>query len=167
MMPFTLRSIVITIAVATIVGPAGAAVDIPKEGRLDFNYCMAGKADYTELRSGLAIGQFESWAGTYANGVTKAFDRMGSRCVGAYEIVEGKYRDYGVCTMADTDGDKWLMHFETGADLNGKWVALGGSGKYEGITASASYGPIGEIPPPAAPGAYNKCNRNTGTYRLR
>jgi hypothetical protein len=60
-----------------------------------------------------------------------------------------------------------LMRFETGGDMGGKWVAVGGSGKYEGMTASATYAPVGEIPPGAAPGIYNKCNRNTGTYRLK
>jgi hypothetical protein len=59
------------------------------------------------------------------------------------------------------------MRFETGGDMGGKWVAVGGSGKYEGMTASATYAPVGEIPPGAAPGIYNKCNRNTGTYRLK
>lgn len=144
-----------------------AAVDMPKEGRFDFNYCMGGKVGYSELRAGLAMGEFEGVASTYANGAGKAFDRQGSRCIGVYEIVDGKYRDYGVCTQVDADGDKWLMRFDTGGDMSGKWVVVGGTGKYEGMSATGSYAPVGDLPPAAGPGTYNKCNRNTGTYKLR
>jgi hypothetical protein len=160
------RTLVVAAPLFAVALPAAAA-DLPKEGRFDFNYCMAGKTDYTELKSGLATGMFEGWAATYANGGTRAFDRQGSRCVGVYEIIDGKYRDYGVCTQVDADGDKWLMRFETGGDMGGKWVVVGGSGKYDGMTGSATYVPVGEIPPGAAPGIYNKCNRNTGTYRMK
>lgn len=161
-----LRASVATV-LALAASQASAAVDMPREGRFDFNYCMGGKAGYSEVRSGLATGEFDSVAGTYANGGTKAFDRQGSRCFGVYEIVDGKYRDYGICTQVDADGDKWIMRFETGADMSGKWVALGGSGKYEGMTANGTYTPVGDVPVPAVPGVYNKCNRNTGTYRLK
>lgn len=158
-----------TLAVAALLvgSQAPAAVEIPKEGRFDFNYCMGGKAAYSEVRAGLATGEFDLVASTYTNGPGKAFDRQGSRCVGVYEIVDGKYRDYGVCTQVDADGDKWIMRTETGADMGGKWVAVGGSGKYEGMTATGSYAPVGAIPPAAAPGVFNRCNRNTGTYKLR
>ena len=71
-----------------------------------------------------------------------------------------------MCTNVDADGDKWMERFETGAEITGKWVATGGTGKYEELAASGNYASVGETPP-AAPGAYNKCNRNTGTYRLR
>jgi hypothetical protein len=81
-------------ALAILLGFAGsgfAAVTLPHEGNFDFNYCMAGKSDYTELRTGLAIGQFESFASTYTNSEPPAFDHQGSRCIGAYEIVNGNY----------------------------------------------------------------------------
>ncbi len=167
MMSRNLSGLVVLAGVVASIGSAQGAVDIPKEGRLDYNYCMVGKSDYTELRPGLAMGAWDLGASTYANGGTKAFDRMGSRCVGWYEIVDGKYSDTHVCTLVDADGDKWMSKGQTHPDFSGKWTAIGGTGKYEGLTASGIFQQIGDVPPPFAPGAFNKCNRITGTYKLR
>lgn len=161
------RRLFVLVSLAAPLAAAHAAVDIPKEGRFDFNYCMAGKFDYTELRPGVGMGAWDLGAGTYANGGTKAFDRMGSYCVGAYEIVDGKYQDWHVCTMVDADGDKWLLRGQTGPDGTGKWIAASGTGKYEGMIANGTLGPVGEVPAARAPNTFNKCNRNTGTYKLR
>lgn len=161
-----LRNLILTTA---FVLPTAAqpAVSIPREGGFDYNFCMAGKFDHIELKPGLAIGNWELGAGTYANGASKAFDRMGGRCVGVYEIVEGTYQDRHVCTMVDADGDKWLLRGETRANGSGQWVAVGGTGKYEGMAASGSFAEVDKAPPGNAPTAFNKCNRNTGTYKLR
>ena len=85
---------------------------------------------------------------------------------GAYEIVGGAYRDYGVCTRVDADGDKWFMRYETGADLSGTWTAIGGSGKYAGMAAKGEYRPIGNVPG-LVPNGFKSCNHYTGYYKLQ
>lgn len=138
-----------------------------REGRFDFNICKFGKADYPRLAKGLVSDSFNRIAAAmYDNGGSKDFDQQGSRCVGTYEIVGGEYRDSGVCTRVDTDGDKWLMRYETRADLSGTWMAVGGSGKYEGMTAKGDYRPVGNIPG-LVPNGFKSCNHYSGTYQLK
>lgn len=138
-----------------------------REGRFDFNVCKFGKADYPRHAKGLVGDSFNRIAASmYDNGGSKDIDQQGSRCVGAYEIVGGKYRDYGVCTQVDADDDRWLMRYETGADLSGTWVAVGGSGKYEGMSAKGEYRPIGNVPG-VVPGGFKSCNHYTGAYKLK
>ncbi|MGQ0579505.1 MAG: hypothetical protein ACT4PQ_11430 [Betaproteobacteria bacterium] len=152
-------------AVGWISAPLSA--EMIREGRFDFDICKFGKADYPWLAKGLVSGSFDRIAASiYDNGRPKDIDRGISRCVGAYEVVGGRYRDYGVCTQVDADGDQWRMRYETGADLIGTWVAMGGSGKYEGITAKGEYRPVGNVPGVMA-GGFKSCNHNTGSYRLK
>ena len=143
------------------------SAEMLKEGRFDFNICKFGKNDYPELAKRLISGSFDRiTASMYDNGGSNSSDPQGLRCVGVYEIVGGEYRDYGVCTQVDADGDKWLMRYETGVDLSGTWVAVDGSGKYEGMTAKGEYRPIGNVPG-VVPGGFKSCSHNTGTYKLK
>ena len=152
-------------AVGWISTPLSA--EMIREGRFDFNICKFGKADYPRLAKGLVSGSFDRIAASiYDNGGSEDIGQQDSRCVGAYEVVGGRYRDYGVCTQVDADGDKWLMRYETGADLIGTWVAVGGSGKYEAMTAEGEYRPNGNVPGVLA-GGFKSCNHNTGTYKLK
>lgn len=152
-------------AMGWISTPLGA--EILREGRFDFNFCKFGKADYPRQARGLVSGSFDRIAASlYDNGGSKDIDQQGSRCVGAYEVVGGQYRDYGVCTQVDADGDKWLMRYETRADLGGTWIAVGGSGKYEGIMAKGEYRPIGNVPG-LVPNGFKSCNHYTGAYKLK
>jgi hypothetical protein len=48
----------------------------------------------------------------------------------------------------------------------GTWTAAAGTGKYQGMVAKGSYGPLGLIPS-SVPGKETRCNRNTGTYTLK
>jgi hypothetical protein len=146
--------------------PTPVSAEILREGRFDFNFCKFGKADYPRQAEGLVSGSFgRIIASMYDDGDLKDIDQQGSRCVGTYEIVGGSYRDYGVCTQVDADGDKWFMRYETGADLSGTWVAAGGSGKYEGMTAKGEYRPTGNVPG-LVPNGFKSCNHYTGTYKL-
>ena len=105
-------------------------------------------------------------ASIYGKGGSNDIDRGSPRCVGTYEITGGRYRDHGTCTLVDADGDKWLMRYETGADLAGTWVAVEGSGKYEGMEARGEYRPVGNVPGVLA-GGFKSCNHNTGLYTLK
>jgi len=155
----------LTLAAGWISTPLGA--DMLREGRVDFSFCKFGKADYPRQARGLINGSFDRIAASlHGNGGLNSFDQHGSPCVGTYEIVDGSYRDYGVCTQVDADGDKWLMRYETGANLAGTWMAVGGSGKYEGIVAKGEYRPIGHVPG-LVPNGFKSCNHYSGIYKLK
>lgn len=146
---------------------APLSAEMLREGRFNFNICQFGKADYPRHAKALVSDAFDRIAASMRDeGGSKGIDRQGSRCVGAYEIVGGAYRDYGVCTRVDADGDKWLMRYETAADLSGTWMAMGGSGKYAGMAAKGEYRPIGNVPG-LVPNGFKSCNHYTGAYKLQ
>lgn len=147
--------------------PTPLNAEMLREGQFDFNICKFGKVDYPWQAKGLISDSFDRIAASVnENGRSKDIDRQGSRCVGTYEIVRGEYRDFGVCTQVDIDGDKWFMRYETRADLSGTWMAAGGSGKYAGMTAQGEYRPIGSVPG-LVPNGFKSCNHYTGAYKLK
>jgi len=150
---------------------ATAAVNMPKEGNLDFNYCLAGRTQAMPVSDDTVAGSFELTAAIISNIPGGPFDGQGSQCMGTWQVLDGKYSDSGYCVTVDADGDKFLMNFKTGpvpaGELaTGTWTAVGGSGKYQGMMAKASYKAIRAVAP-AVPGGFQGCNRNTGTYKLK
>lgn len=126
---------------------ASVSTEMLKEGRFDFNICLFGKTDYPRHARDLVGGAFDILtASMHDGGGTKDIGRPPSHCVGDYEIVGGTYRDHGICTRVDAEGDSWVMRFETGVDLAGTWSADGGSGKYEGRWPKARTDPSATCP---------------------
>jgi len=138
----------------------------PGEGRFDFDICHFGKADYPRHARNLVSNSFDRIAAAVYDNGSKDIEKQDSRCVGTYEIVSGAYRDHGVCTRKDADGDQLLMRYETRPDLSGSWVAAGGSGKYERMTAMGGYKPTGNVPG-LVPNGFKSCNHYTGDYKLQ
>ncbi len=156
-------------AQAAVYTPLCAGAGMPGEGRFDFNLCTFGKVDYPRHAKDLVSGSFDLMAQSLRGPGNDSKDVAlphGSSCVGTHEIVAGTYRDHGVCTRQDADGDEWTMRYETATDLAGKWVAVGGSGKYEGMQAAGEYRPVGSVPG-VLPGGFKTCYHNTGTYRMK
>jgi hypothetical protein len=146
-----------------------AAAPMSKEGRFDFTLCFAGKIDHMVVGKDIGSGSYDLAASIYANGELKAFHRTAARCVGTYVTIRGKFSDAGYCVVTDEDNDKWLMKYATdiGTDyFHGRWEAVEGSGKYEGMTATGEYKTLGTTPA-AQPGGLQGCNHNSGTYKLR
>ena len=137
-----------------------------KEGRFNFDICKYAKADYPLQARSLMEESFHRIAAFIYNGRREDIDRQGSRCAATYEVAGGEYRDHGVCTRVDPDGDQWLMRYQTGTNLGGTWVAASGSGKYAGMTAQGEYKPVNNIPG-VIPNGFKNCNHYTGTYKLQ
>jgi hypothetical protein len=137
-----------------------------KEGRFDFDICQYGKADYPHQARELIEKSFHGMAALIYNDGKEDIDPPGSRCETSYEIVDGEYRDKGVCTQVDANGDQWMMQYRTAADLGGTWWVAGGSGKYAGMTAKGEYKPVNSLPG-VVPNGFKNCNRYTGTYKLQ
>jgi len=164
-------SIAMGSALALLIGAGEAAVTMPKEGRFDFNFCLAGRTAAIPINENAVAGSFESTAGIWSNIPGGAFDGQGSRCVGSWAVVDGTYTDGGYCITTDADGDRFLMDFRTGPirvgeQVVGKWVATAGSGKYARMAAQGEYKAVAKSVP-AVEGGFQNCNRNTGTYKLK
>lgn len=142
------------------------AADMPKEGKFDFNFCMAAAYKPVMASPQLSSGLIEAWASTYSNPPGGPFDNQGSQCGVISLSRDSNVENNGYCKMIDKDGDMWLFKF---ADRNfiGKFEVVGGTGKYEGMTATADFKPLGGGAPSAAPGMVQTCNKVVGTYRLR
>ncbi|MFP4894648.1 hypothetical protein [Paraburkholderia sp. EG304] len=77
----------------------------------------------------------------------KTFDGMSVHCVFYYGVRGGKETAQGACTEMDADGDKVFTTFVAGAH-----TLIGGTGKYQGITGSATFSASPLRPP--APGTF-------------
>jgi hypothetical protein len=148
-----------------------AAVNMPKEGNFDFNYCLAGRTEAMQVSDAAVAGSFELTASIISNIPGGPFDGQGSHCMGTWTVLDGKYFDSGYCMTVDADGDRFLMDFKTGPlpagqPATGTWTAIGGSGKYQGMVAKGNYKAIAQVVS-AVPGGFQNCNRNTGTYKLK
>lgn len=150
---------------------AAAKVEMPKEGALDFNICFAGDTNNILHSDKHFAGTYKLTAAVYSNPPGTAFDRQAAVCVGIYAMDEGKASGRGYCEFVDFDGDKWFMSYQTdgSGEFNGSWetVSGAGTGKYQGMVGSGKYSSTGRIVPSALPGGFQRCNRDTGTYRLR
>ncbi len=146
---------------------AATGAQMARDGRFDFNLCTFGKVDYPRHARDLMSGSVERMAKFLREpGGTRDSASQPSRCAGSHEIAAGTYRDRGICTVTDADGDEWVMRYETATDLAGRWVTVGGTGKYEGMKAAGEYRPVGNVPGVMA-GGFKTCHHNTGTYRMK
>ncbi|MEO8303757.1 MAG: hypothetical protein ABI724_06530 [Betaproteobacteria bacterium] len=144
-----------------------AGVEMPRSGKFDFNFCFAADSNYTAFTDKAGLGSFTNVAAIHSRQPGGPFDLQGAHCFGYFSNVEGQYSESGYCEMQDTDGDKWIMKFDTGADaVSGSWKAVAGTGKYDGLAATGAYQPLGNVPSAVA-GKVARCNRNTGSYQMR
>ena len=145
---------------------AASAAPMPKEGNFDFNFCFVADIHHVAVTDKAGVGHFTNGAALHSLQPGGPFDLQGARCFGYYGNVEGQYSDQGFCELIDADGDRWLMKFLTGPEQSGTWNVAAGTGKYVGMTATGSYKPLGFVSSPE-PGRNQRCNRNTGTYKLK
>lgn len=156
----------IAIALTAVSAAATAAVNLPKEGSFDFNFCFVTDVSHIGLTGTSGLGSFVNIAAIHSNAAGGAFDLQGARCFGYYSSVEGAYTESGYCEVKDADGDRWIMRFVSEPDGSGIWTAAAGVGKYEGMSGTGKYRPLGNVTSPLE-GKMARCNRNTGTYRLK
>lgn len=166
-----LSSIALIGSVTCFIHSANAAVSMPREGTFDFNFCLSGRTSTIQVSDTVMAGPFDATAGIYSNIPGGPFDGQGSQCVGTWSIADGKYTDSGYCVTVDADGDKFVMEFKTGPlavgqPAKGKWFVSGGSGKYSGMVATGDYRNVLHSTP-AAPGGFQACHRNIGSYKLK
>ena len=166
----TMRTMMGMISVATFVAAASSnlavAADLPKEGSYDIHSCTSGAANAIAFSKDHRVISIEQWGSTFSNPPGGMLDKGVFHCLGLQTVFAGKdvYSHY--CELVFADGDKILAHFSPGPDGNPIRSTVAGTGKYEGLVLSGTVvqmGPFAVV----KPGAFQNCNHQTGTYKLR
>lgn len=156
-----------SIAIAGFVGPVGAGkVSMPKEGPYELKFCTVGTGTTITANDQAYVSHYSGVAVLNSQPPGGAFDRQAAKCWGTLGIVRGKASHLGYCDLVDMDGDKWLMEYHGKEDNSGgTYVAVLGTGKYDGMTLKGEY-KLDFYPGLSADG-YSGCHQNKGTYKLK
>jgi hypothetical protein len=155
------------IVAAALVAATGAAFaqSLPKEGPVAYVACWASANNNMTISNTHTASSYELIGNTRSEQPGGLYDKMGFRCVGTNQVVDGKTLSTNVCEYLDRDGHKFFTHVVgDGSKVTARLLA--GTGKYEGMelaTTGESLGPF----PTIKPGTGANCNRTTGTYKLK
>jgi hypothetical protein len=157
-LPTAMLSAVVTVGFAV-------AADLPKEGRYDFTACWAGVSNTIDFSKGHTAFSFDMTGSIRSNPPGGIFDKESFRCVGMNYTLAGRAGGTTVCEAIGGDGAKRLTFFSL---TDGKVVRehVTGTGKYEGLSTSGTVQPLGPFPV-IKPGAFQDCNHQTGTYKIK
>jgi hypothetical protein len=141
------------------------AGDLPKEGKYDTTNCWSGTATSIAFSKIYNAASYELTGTTRSNPPGGFADMTSFRCVGFYNVIDGKSLGMNMCEVLDKDGDKVLVKniVEYPKETS---EALAGTGKYEGIVRTG----VSNFPwtfPTAKPGTFQGCNQSTGTYKMK
>ena len=154
-------------AIACVAGPAAAGkVNMPKEGAYELKFCTVGSGTTVAATDQAYVSHYSGTAVLSTQPPGGAFDRQAAKCWGTLGIIKGKASHLGYCDLVDMDGDKWLMEYHGKEDNSGgTYVAVMGTGKYDGMTVKGEY-KLDFYPGLSADG-YSGCHHNKGTYKLK
>jgi len=157
----------LVLVLATAAPVLAAKVNIPKEGKFEFDYCAVGETQPPLVNGDkVTVSHYRNVANLRTEPAGKPFDRMSSICYGTYANLDGRQQDFGVCELTDEDGDKWYLEYHGSADgAGGTYTAAYGTGKYAGMSVNGRY--VLDFWPSAIKGGFQGCFHNTGTYKLR
>ena len=153
-------------AAATLVPMSALAADMPKEGPFDFIACWSGDSREIVFSPRHTANSYEFTGTVRSNPPGGPFDKETFRCVGSGTTFDGKTTGSNTCESTDGAGNKRLTYFTTNADGSVTRVVIAGTGKYDGLSMTTTVQNLGPFPP-AKPGTFQSCNRQTGTYKLK
>ena len=153
------------VAALTVAGSA-VAQTFPKEGHYDYTACWSGVSNPIQFSKTHSAVTSEFSGTTRSNPPGGYADNLSFRCVGLNTTFGGKVTNTTVCEALGADGDKILSQFSVASDGTATRETIAGTGKYEGLVSSGTTVPLGASPP-AKPGTFQGCNRQTGTYKMK
>ena len=138
------------------------------ETPFDITHCVTGPATVLSSTKELIILSVELKGIIMSNHENKVFDSFIYHFVGVSRIMAGQADARGYSKLTDLDGD--FIFTETTAfgpvgKPTWKWKFLHGTGKWKGITGSASVVPITRRSP-LVEGTWRGCYKVTGTFEL-
>jgi hypothetical protein len=151
---------------ALSVASAAVAQTLPKEGSYDYISCYSGVEHATIAFSKTFGANIREYTGTNRSNPPGGFLDMSSyRCVSITANLDGRPSATSMCELVDRDGDKILSRF-VGDGTRSEATSPAGTGKYEGIVRTGTSVDIGQFPA-IKPGTFQRCFRQTGTYKLK
>jgi hypothetical protein len=161
-----LQSIRIVLVAALAAASAATAQTLPKEGSYDYISCYAGVEHATINFSKTFSANIREWTGMNRSNTPGGFLDMSShRCVSLNANLDGKPSSTTICELVDRDGDKIMTRF-VGDGTRSEATTPVGTGKYEGIVRAGTSVDIGQFPAIRS-GTFQRCFRQTGTYKLK
>jgi len=155
-------SALVLLAAASAFAQTANPAAMAREGSYEQTLCFGGPAHVISASDSDRYGTYQLTGATQS--ATKAFDSMSMECIGAFEMRSGIYRHKGYCVFQDASGDKFYGT-DTAAPQVYTVEMLGGTGKFKGITGSATVERLGTITP-VRQGTLQGCRRVTGSYKL-
>jgi hypothetical protein len=137
------------------------------EGKYDMTSCYSGPSHVIQQGDGIIAGSYDS-TGMMPGQEGTPFYRMSGRCVGQFSIINGDYSENGSCQWWNAAGDKIFGVYARKGDpakAEGTWLAVQGTGKFEGTTSEGKWMPIAVFPP--VPNVGSTCNHEWGTYSVK
>ncbi|MFZ4478678.1 MAG: hypothetical protein ACOYNZ_02150 [Rhodoferax sp.] len=154
-------------AAAAILLALGSAASqpLPKEGNYDYISCWSGASNDIQFSKTHTFGNYEFVVNNRTTPPGGMFDLTVARCVGLYNMFEGKGNNSSFCEAVDKDGDKFIVRNSI-EDGKQKQEGIAGTGKYEGMTRIGSSETLGRFPT-IRPGVVSGCARQTGSYKMK
>lgn len=147
---------------AGAIAQAANPTPMAREGTYEQTLCFGGPAHVITASDTDRYGTYQLTGGTQS--ANKAFDSMSLECIGTFEMRSGVYRHKGYCVFQDASGDKFHVA-DTATPQAYTVEMLGGTGKFNGITGSATVVRLGAMTP-VRQGTLQGCRRVTGSYKL-
>jgi hypothetical protein len=153
-------------ALAVSAAVAGAAQDLPKEGKFAYRSCWSGISKAIALSKTYVAYTLDFMGSTLSDKPGGLYDHNTFHCVGMAATLGDKKEGHIVCQAIDPEGDKRMTRFTLGKDGNYHSEVLTGTGKYEGMIVHTAVKQLGPFPT-IAPGTFQSCNHQAGTYKMK
>jgi hypothetical protein len=148
--------------------PTNAAAQA-KEGTWKGTYTAFGTSKATAIGKNRLLLVFDENGLSVSDGI---FDHTTWHCWGLGDFTSGAGEAHGYCVGTDPTGDQVVLNFADEKHplgqkiIKGSFTLTGGTGKYAGITGTASYNDDGAMFKTTEKGTYVGHNTNEGTYKL-
>lgn len=158
-----------TLTAAIALGAAAMAADLPKEGTYSGTYSAVGTAKSVPIGKERLLLTFDENGLTVGEGL---FNHWTWHCWGWGDFTNGMGQDHGYCVGTDPTGDQVALNFSSDKHpmdqkiVPGSFTLTTGTGKYTGISGSATYQADGsEFRSPEGGPVFDH-NTHHGSYKL-
>ena len=165
-------SAVLTVAVLLALRVTAEA-QLPKEGTVSWTHAYSGVFKAVPAGDTFFLGTFDDTGvvvDVTGNGA-QLINNASARCFGTARFVDGFGKYIWHCVSVDPAGDQIVWEGESAdhqlGKLNGgKFMLLGGTGKFKGIRGTGKYDNFGAMVKPAADGTYQGYSKATMSFTL-
>lgn len=128
--------------------------------------CFTSKATPIDRAGDVVIGQSEVRGVTDSIPPGAIWDKTTHQCASVWTSSKGAYEFSNRCTNVDRDGDKFFTMAYGSSLKSFKWVYIGGTGKYAGISGGGEAA-VEEAYPRTAAAVGGACWRGKGSYTIK